>query len=226
LRRLRTMGKRVTKKTTLVDTAACNDVEDGGIVEDSIAEAVVDGAQVGTDDGDAESAAGNGVTTGNKEDSKEVTAEHGNAGSATGLTGQKKKTNVIKTTIGAINTLIAATSQSSLPKSSAAGTNSVVACPSSTSPKSGAGGTDNVLPGTSSGNSKDADNGKDNKNNAGVGDAVAHTDEEKDADWETVSFLTIYFLSSSGANHSDLKYFVFNEFVFRMINQLQQKAPA
>ncbi len=102
----------------------------------------------------------------------------------------------------------------------------MVACPSSTLPKSGAAGTNNVLPGTSSGNSKDANNGKDNENNAGVGDAIAHIDKEKDADQETVSFLTIYFLSSSGANYSDLKYFIFNKFVFRMINRLQQKAPA
>jgi hypothetical protein len=220
------MGKRVTKKTKLVDAVACNNVEDGGVIEDSITEAVVDGAQVGTDDSDAGSAAGNGVTAGNKEDSKEVAAEHGNAGSATGLTGQKKKTNVVKTTIGSINALIAATSQSSLPKSSAAGTNNVVACPSSTLSKSGAAGTNNMLPGTSSGNSKDADNGKDNKNDAGIGDAVAHIDKEKDADRVMVSFLTIYFLSSSGANYSNLKYFVFDKFVFRMINRLQQKAPA
>ncbi len=64
------MGKRVTKKTKLVDAATCNDVKDGGVVEDGVAEAVVDGAQVGTDDDDAGSATGNGVTAGNKEDSK------------------------------------------------------------------------------------------------------------------------------------------------------------
>ncbi len=173
------MGKRVTKKTKLVGAATCDNVEDGGVVEDGIAEAVVDVAQVGTGDGDTGSAAGNGVTAGNKEDSKEVVAEHGNAGSATGLTGRK---NVIKTMIGGINALIAATSQSSLHKSSAASTNNVVACPSSTLPKSGAAGTNKVLPGTSSGNSEDTDNGKDNKNDAGIGDAVAHIDKEKDAD--------------------------------------------
>ncbi len=114
--------------------------------------------------------------------------------------------------------MIAATSQSYLPKSSAASTNNVVACPSSTSPKSGNVGTNNVLLGTSSGNSEDANNRKDNKNDAGIGDAVAHIDEEKDADRETVSFLTIYFLSLSGANYSDLKYFVLDKFIFRMIN--------
>jgi hypothetical protein len=81
------MGKRVTKKTKLVGATACNDVEDGGVVEDGVAEAVVDGAQVGTDNGYAGSATGNGITAGNKEDSEEVAAEHGDTGSTTGPTG-------------------------------------------------------------------------------------------------------------------------------------------
>ena len=101
-------------------------------------------------------------------------------------------------------------------------TSNEVACTSSTLPESGAAGTENVLPGPSSGNSNDANSTNHNKNTAVLGGVVAHIEIEK----KTVSMLTIYFLSSSGANFSDFKYFVFDNFVFRMLNQLQQKAPA
>ncbi len=66
-----------------------------------------------------------------------------------------------------------------------------------------------MLPGSSSGNNNDANN-----TNAVVGDVSAYIEKGK----KMVSMLTIYVIRLSGANYSDFKSFVFDNFVFRMLH--------
>ncbi len=191
-----------------------------GVVEDSFVEdGVDDSAQVGTNNGDAWWASGSGDTAGVEHD--------GDEGSNTGPTALMCVDEESFIEDGVDDSEHVGTDDGNAKKAAGSGnttgkedSNKVAVEQNgkslfSTSPNSDAAGTDNVLPGPSSGNSDNANN-----TNAAVGGVSAHIEKGK----KTVSMLTIYFIRLSGANYSDFKLFVSNNFVFRMLHQLQQKA--